>query len=219
MIKDIEIVQKNFIEKKAAEYRSRGYEVEENCSLEFLPGFRADLVVRKGNEVKVIEVKFRTSLAPSLKIRELAQILHDKPGWSLELLLVGEPEKLDSPEGAQSFAREEILQRLAEAEKVLARGSGEAAFLLVWAAFEAATRALIAAEGVSIARVTKAGYVLDQAVFHGVISREDYHYLADMRRYRNAIAHGFEASDFSDERVTDLIGVVMRLLEPEPELT
>ena len=43
MIKDVEIVQRNFIEKKAAEYRSRGYEVEENCLLEFLPGYRADL--------------------------------------------------------------------------------------------------------------------------------------------------------------------------------
>jgi len=37
-------------------------------------------------------------------------------------------------------------------------------------------------------RVTQSGYVLDQAVMHGVISREDYDYLADMRKYRNALA-------------------------------
>ena len=218
MIEDIEIVQKNFIEKKASEYRSRGYEVEENCPLEFLPGFRADLVVRKDGETKVIEVKYKASLAVSPKIRELSRILHDKPGWSFELLLVGEPEKLDSPEGAQSFAEEEIRQRLAEAEKALEHGLSEAAFLLVWSAFEAATRELIAAEGVSITRVTKAGYVLDQAIFHGVISREDYDYLVDMRKYRNAIAHGFDVDGFSDEKVKELIEVVLCLLDSEPEL-
>ncbi len=218
MIEDIEIVQKNYIEKKAAEYRSRGYEVEENCPLDFLPGFRADLVVRKNGEAKVIEVRFRTSLAGSPQIEELARILHDKPGWSFELMLVGEPERLDSPEGVQSFAREEILQRLDETKKALDHGLSEAAFLLVWSAFEAATRELIAAEGVSIARVTKTGHVLDQAVHHGVISREDYGYLADMRRYRNAIAHGFEVNDFSDDKVTELIAVVLRLLDSEPEL-
>jgi uncharacterized protein YutE (UPF0331/DUF86 family) len=218
LIEDIEIVQKNYIEKKAAEYRSRGYEVDENCPLDFLPGFRADLVVRKDGEAKVIEVRCRTSLAGSPQIEELARILHDKPGWSFELLLVGEPERLDSPEGAQSFARDEILQRLDETRKALEHGLSEAAFLLVWSAFEATTRELIAAEGVSIARVTKTGHVLDQAVHHGVISREDYDYLANMRRYRNAIAHGFDVSDFSDEKVTELIEFVRRLLDSEPEL-
>lgn len=217
-MKDVEIVQRNFIEKKAAEYRSKGYEVERDCPLEFLPGFLADLVVRKDGETKVIEVKYRTSLAESPKIRELAQILHEKSGWSFELLLVGEPEKLDSPEGARSFGAGEIRQRLAEAEKALEHGLGEAAFLLVWSAFEAATRELIAAEGVSITRVTQSGYVLDQAVYHGVISREDYDRLADMRRYRNAIAHGFDVNGFSNEKVTELIEVVVRLLDSEPAL-
>ena len=151
-------------------------------------------------------------------VAELAEILYDKPGWSFELLLVGEPEKLDSPEGAQSFAREEILQRLDETKKALKHGMSEAAFLLVWSAFEAATRELIAAEGVSIARVTKTGHVLDQAIFHGVISREDYDCLADMRRYRNAIAHGFEVNGFGEEKVNELIEFVQRLLDSEPEL-
>ncbi len=217
-MKDVEIVQRNFIEKKVAEYRSKGYEVEQDVPLEFLPGFLADLVVRKDGETKVIEVKYRASLAASPKTGELARILHNKPGWSFELLLVGEPEKLDSPEGARSIAVEEVRQRLAEAEKALRHGLSEAAFLLVWSAFEAAVRELIAAEGVSITRVTQSGYVLDQAVYHGVISRVDYDYLADMRRYRNAIAHGFDVNGFSDEKVTELIGVVLRLLDSEPAL-
>ena len=57
------------------------------------------------------------------------QIQTFSPGWSYDLLLVGEPEKLESPEGAQPFAEEEIRQRLAEAEAVLEKGSGEAAYI------------------------------------------------------------------------------------------
>jgi hypothetical protein len=218
LIEDIEILERKFIAKTAAKYRSRGYEVEEDCPLEFLPGFRADLVARKDGDVRVIEVKSRTSLALTPKLNELAEILYSKPGWSYDLLLVGEPEKLDSPEDARSFAAEEIRQRIAEAEKALGHGLGEAAFLLVWSAFEAATRELITAEGVSIERVTQSGYVLDQAVYHGVISRDDYDYLADMRRYRNAIAHGFDVNGFSDEKVTELIRFVVQLLDSEPAL-
>ena len=218
MIEDIAILEKKFIAKTVAKYRSRGYEVEENCPLEFLPGFRADLVARKDGEVRVIEVKSRTSLAATPKLNELAEILYSKPGWSYDLLLVGEPEKLESPEGAQPFAEEEIRQRLAEAEKVLEKGSGEAAFLLAWSACEAATRNMIETEGISITRVTTAAYVLDMAVMHGIISREDYDYLTDMMKYRNAIAHGFDVNGFSDEKVTELIGVVLRLLDSVPEL-
>ena len=218
MIEDIAILERKFIDKMAAKYRSRGYEVEEDCPLDFLPGFRADLVASKAGDVRVIEVKSRTSLAATPKLNELAEILYGKPGWSYDLLLVGEPEKLESPEGAQPFAEEEIRQRLAEAETVLEHGSGEAAFLLAWSAWEAATRTLIEAEGISITRVTTAAYILDMAVMHGIISREDYDYLTDMMKLRNAIAHGFDVNGFSDEKVKELIIVVKRLLDSEPEL-
>ena len=80
--------------KTAEEYRSKGYEVLQETPLEFLPGFRADLVVRKGGEAKVIEVRRRSSLAANPKVRELAEIIDSMPGWSFELILVGEPEKL-----------------------------------------------------------------------------------------------------------------------------
>ncbi len=198
--------------KTAEEYRSRGYEVSEGTPLDFLPGFRADLVARKGEEVKVIEVKARSSLGANPKIAELARIIDANPGWSFELLLVGEPEKLDSPEGAHSVDGENITQRIEEAEKALAAGLSEAAFLLAWSACEAAARELIAAEGAPDAGIATASYVLDQATFQGVISRDEYNNLTGMRKYRNAIVHGFSVDDFSDELVTNLIETVRRML-------
>ena len=199
------------IQKTAQEYRRKGYEVSVEPLLDFLPGFRADLIVRKGDESTVIEVKSRSSLAAEPRINELARIIESKPGWSFELLLVSEPEKLDSPEGAHAFERETILHRIEEADKSLEAGLPEAAFLLAWSACEAAIRALISMQGIMNKNITRPGYILDQAVYTGVISREEYNHLTTLQRYRNAIIHGFTVSGFSEELVTDLIETVRRI--------
>ena len=212
MVREATASEYILVHKTAEEYRSRGYEVSLEALLDFLPGFRADLLVRKGDQTKVIEVKSRSSLSANPRISELARIIDSKPGWSFELLLVGEPEKLDSPEGARSFEGENIIKRIEEAEKSLEAGLPEAAFLLAWSACEAAVRESIAAQGVSSANITTPGYVLDQAIFHGVISRDEYNHLTDMRKYRNAIVHGFSLSDFSSELLTDLIETVRRIV-------
>lgn len=197
--------------KTAEEYRSKGYEVSVEPLLDFLPGFRADLIVRKGDEVKVIEVKSRSSLAAEPRIGELARIIDSKPGWDFELLLVGEPEKLDSPEGVHSFEGERILDRIEDAEKSLEVGIPEAAFLLAWSALEAAMRDMLGTQGISNTSITRPSNFLDQALFHGVISRGEYENLTSMRKYRNAIVHGFSARDFSHGLVNDLIETVRRI--------
>lgn len=102
--------------KTAEEYRSNGYEVQLEALLDFFSNFQADLLVRKGDEVKVIEVKLRPSLAADPRISELAQLIESKPGWSFELVLVGEPERVDSPAGALPFESQGILRRLEQAE-------------------------------------------------------------------------------------------------------
>ena len=198
--------------KTAEEYRSKGYEVSLEAPLDFFPGFQADLLVRKGDEAKVIEVKSRSSLAANPRISQLARIINSKPGWSFELLLVGEPEKLDSPEGAHSLEGEDILRRIGEAEKTLEAGLPEAAFLLAWSAYEAATRELIAAQGVLDIGITTSRHVLDQAIYNGVISRDEYNNLTEMLKYRNAIAHGFSPSDFSVELATEFIETAQRII-------
>ena len=197
--------------KTAEDYRKKGYEVLFDAPLDFSPGLTADLLVRKGDEVRVVEVKSRPSLAADPKIAELAKLIDSKPGWSFELLLVAEPEKIDSPVGAHSFEGENIVQRVEQAEKALEAGLPEAAFLLAWSALEAATRTLIALQGVSDKRITSPRFVLDQAVFHGATSREEYNALIRMLEYRNALAHGFSVDDFSDNMVTDLIETVRRI--------
>lgn len=196
----------------AEEYRRKGYEVTLDAPLDFLPGCRADLLATRADEVKVIEVKSRSSLAADPRISELAKAVDERPGWSFELLLVAEPEKLDSPEGARAFDRERVLRRVDEAEKTLASGASESALVLAWSAFEAATRILVAEEDGSSWEIGAPGCFLDRAVSLGLVSSSDYHRLAKVKQYRNAIVHGFSHEDFSEEVIRDVIGSVRRLM-------
>lgn len=202
--------------KTAEEYRNKGYKVSLDMPIDFLPGFIADVVASKDNETKVIEVKSRSSLGANPKIAELARIIDTKPGWSFELVLVAEPEKVDSPQGTHPFKVETILQKIKEAENARASGFSEAAFLLAWSACEASVRELVAAEDASDSRIAAPDYVLKQAVFQGLLSHEDYDSLTTMRKYRNAIAHGFEVDSFDDKLTTELINMVKRMMAANP---
>ena len=88
--------------------------------------------------------------------------------------------------------------------------------MLAWSASEAVIRELLTAQGVSDTSITSPGYVLDQGIYHGVLSRDDYDALNRMRKYRNAIVHGFGMDDFNDELVTDLIETIRRIMATAP---
>ena len=203
------------IRKTANDYRSRGYEVSLEAPLDFMHGFRADLVARKGDEVKVIEVKSRSSLGAIPQIGELAKRVDAKEGWSFELVLVGEPEALDAPEGMHPCDGATVLERIEQAEKALAAGLPEAALLLAWSAVEAGARESLAAEGVPDPRVLGGRGVFDQAVLHGIVSRDEYNHLVGLAAYRNAIVHGFRVEDFDEEmarRVVDTAREMIRTM-------
>ena len=141
-MKDITIAESRFADKRAAEYRSRGYEVSRDVPLEFLPEFRADLVVSKDGHTTVIEVRTRTSLAVDTNIRQLAEILSSKPDWSFDLLLVAEPEQLDAPHNIARLSQETITEWIDVARIALSHGLTQAAFLTTWSACEATVREL-----------------------------------------------------------------------------
>ena len=203
------------VQELAQEYRSKGYEVITEPSPEQLPDFlcqyRPDLLVSKGSESIVVEVKTRSSLAGNPQIRDLARVLDAKPGWKFELVTVREKEKLNAPEDARPFAREDVYSRLETVEGLLETGSPEAAFLLGWGALEATVRLLVEKEQLTLERISPS-YLLHQAVTNGVISREDYALLLCAMKYRNALAHGFKTADFDAALVREIINTTQHLL-------
>ena len=212
MTADLTIAEKRIADITAAEYVGKGYQVWQDAPLHFLPGFRADVLVKKGDERKVIAVKTRPSLVADPAFSEFKRIINSRPGWSFELLVVGEPERLDAAENPQPLDESGILNRLDQAETALNAGLPEAALLLAWAGAQALVRMMVEAEGVAIKRVTIPNYVLSQAVYLGAIDRDSADRLHQIAEYRNAIAHGFEVNDFTGALVVELIAMVKSLL-------
>jgi len=200
----------------AGEYRSKGYEVIEEPTQkqlpDFLSGYHPNLLVRKGDEARVVLVKPRASLAQEPQIRDLAWLLHTKPNWNFELVLLGEKEQMSLPEGAYAFDREDILSGIQASEELLKLAFSEAALLLAWSSSEATIRLLTAAEGIVLEHLSPI-YNLKQAVMHGVISRDEYNFLTKAMQYRNALVHGFKTVDLDAALVKELISTTQRLFQ------
>ena len=62
-MEDIAILERERTNEVARNYEDKGYEVQRDVELDFVPGFRADLLARKGGETLVVEVKTATSLS------------------------------------------------------------------------------------------------------------------------------------------------------------
>lgn len=215
-MEDIISLEKQRARAVAEDYRSRSFEVIEEPSPDQLPDFlsayRPDLLIRKGDVAIVVEVKTRASLAADPQVRDLAQLLQKHPGWSFELVVVGEQEKLDTPETARPFDRVDIQKSMQTAGELLDSGFAEAGFVLAWSGLEATVRLLTEEEGISLDRFTPL-YILKQAVTNGVISRDDYNLLMSALKYRNAVVHGFKVTSFDSDIARDLIVTSERLLQ------
>ena len=72
-------------------------------------------------------------------------------------------------------------------------------------------RLLIEEEGIALDRLDPL-YVMKQAVMNGVITRDDYNFLTNVIKYRNAFVHGFKTIDFDPSLVSELISMTKRLL-------
>lgn len=217
MIDELSKVEKQFADMKAAEYLAKGYQVMRDEPLDFLPGYRADIVVTNGHEIKVVEVKTRPSLMTNPALSEFERIINARPGWSFELQLVGEPKGAADGKNAQPLDETGVLNRLSQAATALDTGLPEAALLLAWSAAQAQVRIMVEAEGIAIKRVTTPDYVLSYGVHLGAIDRDDADRLREIAERRNSIAHGFEVSDFSDDLVVELIAMVNSMLRDHRE--
>ena len=205
----------------ADKFRRQGYEVIEEPSHDqmpnFLTGYRPDLILRKGDESVVVEVKSRESLIGYPRLGDLTELLRSQPGWRLELIVVSTGEQIDIPRNASPFTRENILQIVEESQRLLADGFVEAALLRGWTGTEATLRLIVEEEGMSPEKAPSK-HILQMAATEGLISLNDYDCLARILECRNAYAHGFTSPDFDATLVGELIETTKRILHTETTL-
>jgi hypothetical protein len=200
------------VEQIAQEYKDKGYEVLVEPEAEKLPGslasFRPDLVVRRGDEVVVIEVKSRASLGDP-QLQQLAEAVRRQPGWRFELVLL-KPEA--GPPGTKEWNAEDIAHNLDQVETLLRSAQEEAALLLAWSTAEATLRLLTHKERLILERVD-APYLLKLLVTRAVITRDQHDLIWEVLQLRNAVAHGFKPPALDPAKIQGLCTTISALLE------
>ncbi|UXE63933.1 MAG: hypothetical protein KA717_16140 [Woronichinia naegeliana WA131] len=201
----------------AAEYRKEGYEVFFRPSSDdlpdFLKGYRPDLVLKRGNESVIVEVRSRFSLnSPSTQyLRYLAQVVEEHSDWRFELVMTNSEDIIDSPNIEGSLQQSEIETRLQAARQLVSQYP-ESAILYSWSLVEATLRLVADHEGLNLQRFEPL-YLMKQLVTEGLISRSQYQLLKNAYSLRSNIAHGFKITQLSQESVYELIDITEHLLE------
>ncbi|MBD2653751.1 hypothetical protein IQE94_13135 [Synechocystis sp. PCC 7339] len=201
----------------AEEYRNKGYEIFFHPNSEDLPHFlrnyRPDMIVRKGDEAVIIEVKSRSSLNSSSRqyLQNLAQSVEQHSGWRLELVMTNPEDYVYSPQTENSLQAPEIKTKLQVARQLVIQHP-ESAILYSWSLVEATLRLIAEHEEISLQGLDPL-YLVKQLVTKGVISRPEYQLLMDALSLRNKIAHGFKTSQSASEFAYQIINATEELLK------
>jgi uncharacterized protein YutE (UPF0331/DUF86 family) len=194
-------LERTKLEEIASEYRQKGYTVSVQPSAESIPEFLApfqpDLVATSDEDNVVVEIKSSSGLMSDALV-DLSEAVAAQAGWRLELIIANLPATPEMPMNGELVPAEKIESLLREAHALNREKRYEAATIMAWAAAEAIFRRLVHAEGVESERKSS-GAVLKQLYALGVIDPDQYDSFARAMEFRNAFAHGFNASVAPDE--------------------
>jgi hypothetical protein len=198
----------------ARRYEADGYEVTVEPAPEQLPeplaSYHPDLLVRKGGETVLIEIKSRAELQKK-ELEELAAAVRQLPGWRLELVLARPDAPVAVPEDSVPWDQDDVRAALQQAADLLRSHYNAAALLLAWSAVEAALRLVAERERIPLER-DDAAYILKRLATSGAIAGEQYHELRAAMELRNAMAHGLKPSRMDESQTRRLIEVGEDLL-------
>ena len=215
-------IEREQLLKIAKKYQDQGYEVSLHPNSEDLPDFLRpylpNMIVRRGDEAVVIEVKSRSSLdfSSNQYLQGLAKAIEKNPNWRFELVMtnpvITNPEEVDySPLAEASFQEQEIKSRLQIARRLVAEHP-ESAILYSWSLVEATLRLVAEEEEISLQRFQPL-YLVKKLATEGVIAKSEYQLLINAISFRNAIIHGFKTTQVTQEFVYELIDIAEQLLK------
>jgi REase_AHJR-like protein len=196
----------------AEEYKQRGYKVYVSPPPKrlpkFLSKFRPDIVAEGPNESVVIEVKSSGKVRGTDYWKELSSVVQQHPGWRLELI-VNDTTTRQPPE---TINKELIKERLKEGQQLAEKGMLAASLLITWSAAEAAMRLASKHYEIELPDLRPAT-VISRLYSDGLLERDEYDFLLDCMRVRNAVAHGFYEGRIKLSFLKRLQRITLRLLE------
>jgi hypothetical protein len=200
----------------AERYRRAGYMVTAEPGSTAIPfdlvAYRPDLLARKGDFTTIVEVKTHRQKTSFDQLH--AEEVKRHVGWRFALVTDEDvlPSALPADdEDGDEFSCEETSHRLEEERRLVDLGENEAAYLILWIAFERMMRFQARQVALPVDRLAPS-ILIRQLYSQGELSMAQFDTALSCQDVRNRIVHGFRASDVRDA-VARLGRVVRELLE------
>jgi hypothetical protein len=189
------------VEEMVAErYRQAGYEVILQPSSTMIPfdlgGYRPDLIARKGALNLIIEVKSVSTQISYERLRDVVEEIRRHKGWRFLLVTERDIAGGELPTDSDQFSWEEIDEGIRNADKLRTIGEHEAAYVLLWIAFERTIRKLSIKAGLPVDRLAPE-IMIRQLYSEGELSMEQFDAALSCLEIRHRVVHGFRTADLS----------------------
>ncbi|MBO2009742.1 hypothetical protein [Hymenobacter negativus] len=187
----------------ARSYEAQGFVVKTAPAAEDIPfdlgPYRPDLLAEKEGQHFIIEVKKAGVPLSVDRLQALAETIRQHAGWRL-LLVPTDEEGPVLPTGNTNelVSWQAVAERAKRADHLLQLGESDAAFLMLWSAFEAMLRRHAEQVGLPIERLSTAA-LLDYLYSQGELAYEQFEQARAALQVRNRLVHGFEAAEATQE--------------------
>lgn len=187
-MQDAENYEQALLSALRLQYESRGYSFFSHPTSDIVPPFlgsyRPDAIAISPKESVVVEVKAKRAPEHQSRLTQIAKLVESQQGWKFKVYYgsASEPRLYDRP------TVENVENQFKEAKELASQGHMRAAFVLGWAALEAAARALSSDSGKI--RVMMPRELVNWLTQEGFIRSAERKVLRNLTQVRNAIVHG-----------------------------
>lgn len=207
-------VKEQHLRELSQEYERDGYHVivhPERATLPtFLTDFAPGLLAFRGSEKVVVAVQLREELVADEMFLALTQAVEDAQDWRLDLIVVSRDELPVVEPGAKELTAGEIRVQLDSARQLVASGQPQVALLVAWSALESSLRQVVEEHDLDLDR-PQLITLIRQSTWLGLIDQQEHEWLRQALRYRNLVAHGYQAPSISASFIEKLIVQVEKL--------
>ncbi len=199
----------------AHKYAQQGYRVIQHPPRQdrpdFLAAFEPDLIAYGAEVNIVVEVRSNDTLLGATDLVDLTTAVNAQPGWRIDLVVTNPRKQAIVPKDSILLFHSETQERLLTARQLLAMEQVEAAFVLAWMAIEARLREF-GEHGSLPVDYVRTDTLLRDAYSFGMVALADYETLRVALQQRNAVVHGYRASDDLGSLAASVIDIAETLL-------
>ena len=197
--------EQEFIQELRSEYEKEGWSAGNLERGRDELGFTPDLLLHRGNQHLVIEVK-KEGFASTRATKLIKDLVESKPGWKFQIKFIS----TNRYRSASYVDTSAVRNRIDLAGTLHSQGNFSEAFILSWTSVEAMLRGLFGArdqqETLSPSALITKGYE------EGAISDNDLRQLKRGVQARNRVVHGLSVDHIEGES-SELLHIAKRLLD------